>query len=174
MANNINRVPSGFLELLRAKVGGQTPLDWDSKLVPAMDMLDMYSSNGLGAESVTAASSGTGNTVRCTVSVPQDEFWRIYSVSMAVYAEDVTVVQNVTARLVIINTPYGNTAACRLAEVGYNKTATEYGMASAIWSPTTPMIVPGGVEFTVNSGTNVTNAVNVTYSLQVCYAKLNF
>lgn len=171
--NAINRAPKGFLELLKAKVGGQTPMTFGENLQPTLDMFAQYAASGIGASSSIAANATGTQGERTSFTVPEDEQWLVYSVSMCVYSTDLTVVQNVNAFTTIEEVPEGSTQIAQIMRVGWNKSATEHGYAWDVWTPSVPMIAPPGTKFAISNGFVVTNGVAVNYSLQIVYSNLN-
>lgn len=75
----VNRIPSGFLDLLGAQSQGKTPPLYADVLGPVVDMGELYRGNALSMVVETLAHTTFGNTQDFTV--PAGETWLLRAVS---------------------------------------------------------------------------------------------
>lgn len=174
--NQVNRAPAGFLSLLRAKVGGQTPIDWEKSLRVVLDMTDNYfaasnTQRGYDAESTT---NGTAFADLLSLSVPADKLWRLHSLSVRITSQNLTVFQDAqaSARIEGFSPSSFATTSARVAACTMIKTNVQVGGAFDTWVPARPYLALPGTTIVLTREIARSNAQNIDYGLSFLYDEL--
>lgn len=143
----INREMRGFLDLVRAKVGGSQPQNFDSAIKTQIDAIPFLAASQMVTKSASATGTGTQDT---EIDVPADEAWLVYqlgafwegaSTSLATAAA--------TGYLAIGNTPTsggGGTADAILGNWDWVGTlvggSAQQRSAQFVWTPPGHFVLP--------------------------------
>lgn len=73
----INKIPLGYLDMLRSQTGGKNPFFASETVNPVVDMTPFYHALEMDGSSVTLAYTGVGDSV--DITVPSDEAWFVYT-----------------------------------------------------------------------------------------------
>lgn len=174
MKNAINREARGFLDFLRAKVGGVGPQTFQTDIRPVVD-IEPYISGPilLGQESSTTA-SGSGTL---EIAVPANETWKIYFMSAALVDTIGAAGTFGHAKLSIADITNGaSSGGLKTIDVGSMQigsgaeTASTGQEDSVVYNPNGKLLVPPAAKLrTTLNGSSGT----VTIKLSVLYVPLN-
>lgn len=173
-SNNINRESRGFLDLLRAKVGGQGPERFSSVLQPTIELLPFLSNQQLktAGSAVTSNSASAGTALE--IVMPNQELWLIHAVTAAAESSDVTTAGFVRGYVSFNNIPLQGGAAASLIRLdGFSgiKGATTPLQVSGHWRPSKPFLLPPGSKIEATRA-QADGVITWTWRVQVLYSLL--
>lgn len=80
MAQQANRIPSGFLDLIGAETGGKNPPIYADFVQPSVELLELYAAQTLANVNETIAHTAAGTPL--TITVTEGETWLLRSCSV--------------------------------------------------------------------------------------------
>lgn len=175
LQNRINREARGFLDLFRAKVGGQGPQTLLDTVQPTVDVNGYLSSNVLRG----ATSETTGNPpANISIAVPELQSWLIYAISIQLSSFNLTAINTgAFFGLQIQGLPdsAGATTDINLGGVGMNARGAGASVAlgeSFTYTPPGVLILPSGTNIQGQYFVDNTS-INYRLNVSVLYAELN-
>lgn len=165
LKNIINRESKGFLDLLRAKVGGQGPRTFSEDVQPTIDIERFLGSSLLSG----TVSTTTGGAANYELTVPNDELWMLHNFSVWIYKTGVTTVFSIEGRLYLdlVGTKIPVKPFSERFEI--TPSASVSIGANATWEPAGGLLIPSGAK--LGAGVVVITASS-TVSVGATYTKL--
>lgn len=173
--NPINREATGFLDLLRAKVGGQGPDKFDNEVKTVIDVTRYISASKMRiASTATSSTAGTANYA-LSLTQPDDEAWLVHSINLMVHTVNVAAagynIGTITARNQ--RNAKGSTGGLAYLKPyeSVKATAATPSMGGATWIPSEPTIFPPG---TIYGGYRylADGTVSWTYTLNIVITEM--
>jgi len=171
----VNRVPRGFLALLDAKTGGNTPSVLSGGLQPTLEMLELYTADipmEVVQTTVAASTAAVGSSL-ADVTVPAGEQWLVYGGS----AESRYSASAVSTRVSFSFRPassLSNVVALQNDTQGNLSGGVANQVQLAPWNPNRPWMVRSGSTFSTRIWTGAYGAGNATYVTSVMFRRLKF
>lgn len=176
LKNQINRIATGYLALLRGKVGGQGPKEFSDVVQPVLDVGPFLRSSAMRSESSSTTGAVGVAPAQIDFDIPNDTAWYVHFISGIIWGETaVAADQSATSALEIINLPDAD-GAIQINTVGLAVLEPRSGtMATGgyvLYQPNNSFILPPGVTVRIRDLVNDITAYQWSHRITVCYTPL--
>lgn len=171
--NRINREARGFLNLFRAKIGGQGPITLREDVQPIIEVGPFLKAGLIRA--VKDENSGASPPPNCNIAVPDGEIWDIKAISLSIFADTSIPTEHIAVWKMqlqgltdsdgnIIDLDLGNVVMDNLSSI------TRPASGTLVYTPGYPLLLPSkaniqGQFHQDNTASNYTASLNVLYVL---------